>query len=60
LLLLLNSWVPVYVGNEKNFSVMSVGFLLENQDDAVVWRGPKKSGKIYIYIYIIEYLYIIC
>jgi len=23
---------------------MSVGFLLENQDDAVVWRGPKKSG----------------
>ncbi|KAL6632700.1 P-loop containing nucleoside triphosphate hydrolase protein [Neocallimastix californiae] len=41
-----NGWVPVYVGNEKNFSVMSVGFLLENQDDAVVWRGPKKSAMI--------------
>jgi hypothetical protein len=23
---------------------MSVGFLLENKDDPVVWRGPKKTG----------------
>ncbi|ORX51060.1 P-loop containing nucleoside triphosphate hydrolase protein [Piromyces finnis] len=41
-----NGWVPVYVDNDKNFSAMSVGFLLENQDDAVVWRGPKKSAMI--------------
>jgi hypothetical protein len=23
---------------------MSVGFLLESKDDAVIWRGPKKNG----------------
>ena len=25
-------------------AVMSIGFLLEHKDDAVVWRGPKKNG----------------
>ena len=25
-------------------SVMSIGFLLDHKDDAVVWRGPKKNG----------------
>lgn len=23
---------------------MSIGFLLENPDDAIIWRGPKKNG----------------
>ena len=27
---------------------MSIAFLLDNKDEAVVWRGPKKSGTIYI------------
>ena len=26
--------------------MMSVGFLLGGPDDAVIWRGPKKNGKI--------------
>jgi Mrp family chromosome partitioning ATPase len=26
--------------------VMSVGFMLPNPDDAVVWRGPRKNGLI--------------
>lgn len=26
--------------------LMSVGFLLQNQDDAVIWRGPRKMGVI--------------
>jgi len=26
--------------------VISVGFLLQNQDDAVIWRGPRKTGVI--------------
>jgi len=26
--------------------VMSIGFLLQNQDDAVIWRGPMKMGVI--------------
>lgn len=26
---------------------MSIGFLLKNRHDSVVWRGPKKTGKIF-------------
>lgn len=37
-------WVPVFVDQEQSISLMSVGFLLENPDEAVVWRGPKKNG----------------
>lgn len=37
-------WVPVYVDQEQSICLMSVGFLLENPDEAVVWRGPKKNG----------------
>jgi len=37
-------WSPVYVSD--NLAVMSVGFMLSNQDDAVIWRGPKKNGLI--------------
>ena len=29
-----------------NLAVMSVGFMLENEDQAVIWRGPKKNGLI--------------
>ena len=29
-----------------NLGVVSVGFLLPNPDDAVIWRGPKKNGMI--------------
>ncbi|MEA4862539.1 MAG: P-loop NTPase [Victivallaceae bacterium] len=35
--------LPVAVGNLK---VMSIGFLLHNPDDAVIWRGPAKIGLI--------------
>jgi len=38
-----NGLLPVELGSMK---VMSVGFLLENQDDAVIWRGPLKMGVI--------------
>ncbi len=34
---------PAEVGNMK---VMSLGFFLQNQDDAVIWRGPLKMGAI--------------
>lgn len=37
-------WQPVYV--DDNLGVMSIGFLLGNQDDAVIWRGPRKNGLI--------------
>ena len=39
-------WVPVYADDEQNLAVMSIGFLLKDQKDAVVWRGPKKNAMI--------------
>ncbi|KAK4325151.1 hypothetical protein Pmani_004304 [Petrolisthes manimaculis] len=37
-------WSPIYVCD--NLCVMSIGFLLNSDDDAVIWRGPKKNGLI--------------
>ncbi len=39
----LDSLLPVELGDLK---VMSIGLLLEGQDDAVIWRGPMKMGVI--------------
>jgi ATP-binding protein involved in chromosome partitioning len=36
--------IPVRAG--ENLSVMSIGFLLRNATDAVIWRGPIKFGVI--------------
>jgi len=36
--------LPVQVAG--NFKVMSIGFLLRGQDDAVIWRGPLKMALI--------------
>lgn len=42
-----DGWVPVYAdGPEARLACMSVGFLLKNKGDSVVWRGPKKNGMI--------------
>ena len=38
-----NMLLPVELGGLK---VVSIGFLLENRDDAVIWRGPMKIGVI--------------
>lgn len=37
-------WSPVYAS--ENLGVMSVGFMLSNKTDAVIWRGPRKNGLI--------------
>lgn len=39
-----SGWVPVYTDAQKSLALMSIGFLLEHPDEAVVWRGPKKTG----------------
>lgn len=39
-----SGWSPVYV--DDNLALMSIGFLLSSQDDAIIWRGPKKTGMI--------------
>ncbi len=39
-----NGWEPVYPS--PNLAVMSISFLLEEKDAAVVWRGPRKNGLI--------------
>ncbi len=38
-----NSIEPVLAGNLK---VMSIGFILNHEDDALIWRGPMKMGVI--------------
>ena len=40
----MQGWSPVYV--QDNLGVMSIGFMLPNPDDAVVWRGPRKNALI--------------
>lgn len=35
----------MYFDTSQKLAVMSIGFLLQNKDDAVVWRGPKKNGR---------------
>jgi len=37
----MKGWQPVWVGN---LAVMSIAFLLDNPDDAIIWRGPRKNG----------------
>lgn len=39
-----SGWSPVYV-NER-LGVMSIGFMLTDRNEAVVWRGPRKNGLI--------------
>ncbi len=39
-----SGWTPVQVN--ENLSVMSIGFLLSNPNDAVIWKGPRKNGLI--------------
>lgn len=38
-----NELMPIEVGNLK---VLSIGFFLRNQDEAVIWRGPMKMTAI--------------
>jgi Mrp family chromosome partitioning ATPase len=42
-----NTMLPVKIGcGSGTLSVMSIGFLLQERDDAVIWRGPRKFGVI--------------
>ncbi|CAE6435622.1 unnamed protein product [Rhizoctonia solani] len=42
-----DGWVPVFAdGPSTRLLCMSVGFLLKNRGDSVVWRGPKKNAMI--------------
>ncbi|KAL9256944.1 Cytosolic Fe-S cluster assembly factor NBP35-like protein [Drosera capensis] len=41
----ISGWSPVYVeSDESNLAVMSIGFMLPDPDEAVIWRGPRKNG----------------
>ncbi|CAH1116873.1 unnamed protein product [Phaedon cochleariae] len=39
-------WVPVYTDESQSLAVMSIGFLLNDRNTAVVWRGPKKTAMV--------------
>ena len=36
----------MYADDKQQLACMSIGFLLTNPNDSVVWRGPKKSAMI--------------
>ncbi|KAL3939524.1 MAG: hypothetical protein SGBAC_005774 [Bacillariaceae sp.] len=40
------AWLPVYSSAHPNLACMSISFLLQQHDSAVVWRGPRKNGLI--------------
>ena len=42
-----SGWVPVYTDAQKSLALMSIGFLMEDPDEAVIWRGPKKTGRLF-------------
>lgn len=44
--------IPVELGDMK---VVSLGFLLKNQDEAVIWRGPMKMGVIRQFLQDVEW-----
>jgi Mrp family chromosome partitioning ATPase len=37
-----DGWSPVYVSD--HLGVISIGFMLTEKDDPVIWRGPRKNG----------------
>jgi len=41
-----SGWVPVYADEQQRLCCMSIGFLLGNKNDSVIWRGPKKNAMI--------------
>lgn len=47
-----NGMLPIERGNLK---VMSIGFLIESADDALIWRGPAKAGVIQQFIKDVEW-----
>jgi len=54
-------WVPVFTDTSQTLAVMSIGFLLDNEDTAVVWRGPKKNAmikQVFVFLgyYLIEFV----
>jgi len=40
---------------DENLKVMSTGFLLRGQDDAIIWRGPMKHGVIQQFLKDVEW-----
>lgn len=48
-----SGWSPVYV--DDNLGVMSIGFMLPNSDDAIIWRGPRKNGIIKQFLVDVEW-----
>jgi hypothetical protein len=51
----------VFVDASQKLAVMSIGFLLQNRDDAVVWRGPKKNGtELLVPVLVVTFGHVFC
>lgn len=50
-----SGWSPAYVHAYPNLCLMSIAFLLEQPDEAVIWRGPRKNGLIKNFLRDVDY-----
>jgi Mrp family chromosome partitioning ATPase len=41
-----SGWIPVYTDESMMLGVVSLGLLLSNKDEPIIWRGPKKNAMI--------------
>eukprot|EP01096_Ripella_sp_DP13-Kostka_P008405 TRINITY_DN3123_c2_g1_i1.p1 TRINITY_DN3123_c2_g1~~TRINITY_DN3123_c2_g1_i1.p1 ORF type:complete len:303 (+),score=101.57 TRINITY_DN3123_c2_g1_i1:74-910(+) len=41
-----DGWVPIYTDPSKTLAIMSIGLLVEDKSQAIIWRGPKKTATI--------------
>lgn len=43
-----SGWIPLSIGGDSlpEIKIISMAFLMDNQDSAVIWRGPKKTAMI--------------
>lgn len=48
-------WSPIYV--QDNLAMMSIAFLLQNRNDAVIWRGARKNALIKQFLKVFSKLY---
>ncbi|KAL0251916.1 hypothetical protein GEMRC1_001128 [Eukaryota sp. GEM-RC1] len=48
-----SGWTPIYP--RDNLAVMSIGYLLSDANDAVIWRGPRKVGLIKSFLKDVEW-----
>ncbi|XP_074600594.1 cytosolic Fe-S cluster assembly factor NUBP2-like [Brevipalpus obovatus] len=48
-------WTPLKTKGSNPISVISIAFLLQSKDTAIIWRGPKKASMIQQFLYEVDW-----